>query len=237
MSTETAAPNTEIALGDGGQIALRTIGEQVRFAGYVLKSGMCPAHFKTAEAVLVAMQAGAELGLKPLAALNAICVVNGRPCLYGAAVAAVVLRSGKLEWVKEWFEGAGDDLRAFVQAKRRDVSEPLTKSFGLADAKRAGLLDRNAVWKTYPADMLCHKARKRCYYSLFADVLGGVDYAEDLEDLRAAPSAKAPPTTPDPALKDVTGSVAAVGPEVTALPHLEDLSLPPSAARELEAGA
>ena len=181
MSQNQAMVKPEIQI-EGGLLQLRTLDDAYRFAKYVIASGLAPASFKTPEAVLIACQHGAEVGLKPMQSLQRICVVNGRPSLWGEAVPGVVLNSGKMEAWKENVEGAGDAHKATCWAKRKDGMDKLAE-FSVGDAKRAGLWGKAGPWTNYPDDMLRYKARARCFRPLFADVLCGLDVAEDVQDV------------------------------------------------------
>ena len=70
-----------VSVSDTG-IQLRTMEEMFLFARAVVESGLAPKAFDTQQKVLVAVQMGMELGLPPMAALQNICVINGRPSLW-----------------------------------------------------------------------------------------------------------------------------------------------------------
>ena len=86
-------------------LTFRTLDELWRFALCVAKSGLAPKGIQTPEAIAVAIQFGFEIGLTPMAALQNIAVVNGRPSIYGDAALAVVQSSGLLAF---HFEFAGN---------------------------------------------------------------------------------------------------------------------------------
>ena len=213
LATKAEAVNS-IATRDG-ELQLTNSAEMMRFASQVIASGLAPSSFKTPASVLVAMQMGAELGLKPMASLQHIAVINGRPSIYGKAVAAVVMRSGKCEDWREFIEGEGDKMTAVCRARRKGLPEWKEARFSVADAKQAGLLNKSGPWTQYLRDMLGHKARARCFGTLFADVLCGLPVMEDVrEAYEAKPAAleDRTPSAPDPLLKDVTGTVVADAP-------------------------
>jgi hypothetical protein len=86
-------------------ITPRGIDEAIRLAKIMSASGLMPKSINTPEAVFVAMQMGAEIGLSPMASVQNIAVINGRPGIYGDAALAIVRASGQLEEFKEWSEG------------------------------------------------------------------------------------------------------------------------------------
>ena len=228
MSDTALAPSPEPVASistKGGELQLTNSAEMMRFASQVITSGLAPASFKTPAQVLVAMQMGAELGLKPMASLQHIAVISGRPSIYGKAVAGVVMRSGLCEDWREFIDGEGEKLTAVCRAKRKGLPEWKEARFSYEDAKRAGLLGKSGPWTQYFRDMLGHKARARCFGTLFADVLCGLPVMEDVREVYdAAPLADTPrpPSAPDPLLsgelKDATPEPEAPPLEVPAAP-------------------
>ena len=84
---------------NGHGLQLTGLDEMYRWAKYVKASGLAPDTLKTPEAIMVAMQAGLEAGMTPMAALNSIAVVKGRPTWYSKAAKGRVLSSG---FCKDW---------------------------------------------------------------------------------------------------------------------------------------
>ena len=162
-----------------------------RLAKAVCLAGMAPKGLDTPEKAMVAIMHGLEVGLTPMAALQRIAVVNGRPTIWGDGAIGLVRGSGLCEYVKEWTEGEGDKRTAYCEAKRRGEQSPITRAFSVADAKRAGLWGKAGPWQQYPDRMLPMRARAFCLRDLFADVLGGLYLREEIED-ESAQSRKAP---------------------------------------------
>ena len=103
---------------------------------------------------LIAMQWGSELGLKPLQALQNIASINGRPALWGDAVIALVRASPLCEFVIE----TDDGQTATCRVKRRGEPEQ-SRTFGMDDARTAGLLGKQGPWTQYPKRMRQMRAR------------------------------------------------------------------------------
>lgn len=204
MSTELAKEvKAEIVLSEG-QVALRNIDEAYRYALLAHKSGLAPKSFNSPEAILVAFMTGAELGLKPQASLQSICVVNGRTSLYGKGLPAVVLNKGVMEKFEERFEGEGDNLTAICTVARKGLKGERTSTFSIADAKKAGLMGKD-LYQKYPKDMICYKARARAF-TLFSDVLCGMPVYEDMygrENTIEHEAVTATVITDDPLLKQI----------------------------------
>jgi hypothetical protein len=204
-TTPTAIERAPVAMKNG-LVQLTNIDEAFRFAKAVQISGLAPSSFKSPEAILIATQMGAELGLTPMMSLKTISVVNGRPAIGGKDMPSIVLRSGLLETWNEVFEGAGDDLTAVCRVKRKGIEGERVGRFSVADARRAGLWG-TATWAKYPRDMLTYKARARAF-QLFADVLAGLPVAEDISDVLTEKTSPAPQERKiDPLLVEVQGAV------------------------------
>lgn len=151
-------------------------------AGIIVRSGWAPKGMN-AEACFTAMAKGAEVGLSHLEALYSIAVINGRPAIWGDAMLALVMASGKLEDKAETFEGEGDQLKAVCLAKRRGMATPVRWEFSVADAKQAGLWGNSGTWKQYSRRMLQMRARAFALRDAFPDVLRGLVSAEEARDI------------------------------------------------------
>jgi len=184
------APRPIIPVGTNGLI-LQDMESLWRFSTAVAKSGLAPKGIQTAEAVFVAVQMGLEVGLSPMCALQNIAVINGRPALWGDAQLAVVRGTGELEMFVEWYEAGGkqlarnpdnfdDTTTAVCKLKRRGYS-PREISFSVADAKRAGLWQKEGPWRQYPGRMLRMRARAFALRDEFGDALRGMRAAEELQ--------------------------------------------------------
>lgn len=175
-----------------------------RIATAVCKAGMAPAGLDSPEKAMVAIMHGMEVGLTPMAALQSIAVVNGRPTIWGDGAIGLVRGSGKMEWLKEEVTGEGEAMVATCEVKRKGEPESIKRSFSVADAKAAGLwmkTGRNGAptpWVTYPKRMLTMRARAFALRDAFADVLRGLGIAEEIQDIRE-PKDVTPPPPPPPA--------------------------------------
>ena len=167
----------------------------VRMATAIAKSGLLPKTYYDAgdpiAGCFVALQLGAEVGLSPMASVQNIAVINGRPGLFGPAQLAVVEASGKLADIEEFLEGDGDARKA-VCIVQRIGRKPRRAEFSVTDAKRAGLWDKRGKgggpgpWQQYPDRMLAARARSFILRDVFPDVLLGLGYSvEELRDIPA----------------------------------------------------
>jgi len=164
-------------------LQLTTFDDMARFAKGVIASQLAPRHFNSPEKVIVAMQYGLEVGLSPMQSLQSIAVINGRPSLWGDALPALAWASGKLAEVSEYFDGEGENLTAVCETLRVGQSKPAVRRFSVSDAKRAGLWDKAGPWTQYPQRMLQMRARAWCFRDNLADVLCGLQVAEEATDM------------------------------------------------------
>lgn len=174
-----------------------------RIAVAVTKAGMAPRGLETAEKAMVAIMHGLEVGFTPMAALQSIAVINSRATIWGDGALGLVQASGKMSSHKEWFEGEGDDRKAFCTVVRKGDPEPKVGEFSVADAKKAGLWGKKGKngeptpWVTYSDRMLKMRARAFALRDGFSDVLKGLGIAEEVQDIQlAAPVIVAPPPPP-----------------------------------------
>ena len=161
----------------------QTMEEQHQYAQKLSRSNLVPAAFKgKPDDTLIAMNMGAELGLTPIAALQNIAVINGKPCLYGDGLLAVCRGSGKVADFEETIK----DGVATCKITRVDNATPIVRSFSVEDAKRANLWGKSGPWKLYPQRMLQMRARSWALRDGFADCLGGFSSAEEAIDLQVS---------------------------------------------------
>ncbi len=181
--TTTPTVKPEVAFGNNG-VRLNSLEDAYRFSKCVAVSGWAPKGMDKPESILIALQHAAELGLPPLAGLQNIAVINGKPGIYGDAALALVRKSGLLESYKEEEVGTRgkDDWGIRVTVKR--VGNDLhSDSFTVADAKAAGLWGKAGPWTQYPKRMLKFRARGFVLRDIFGDVLKGLHTVEELQDL------------------------------------------------------
>lgn len=159
----------------------QTFEQALTFANYLAESDLVPKDFKGKPGnCLVAMQWGAEVGLKPLQSLQNIAVINGRPALWGDSIIALVRSSPLCEFVQE----SDDGHTATCRVKRRGEVEQVV-TFSMDDAKAAGLQGKAGPWTQYPKRMRQMRARAFALRDVFPDVLRGMQVAEEVLDTPA----------------------------------------------------
>ena len=161
-------------------LAPKTFEDAIKFSEMLSKSDFVPNTFKNKPGdILAAIQMGYEVGLSPMAALQNIAVINGRPSIWGDALLAIVQASGKLEYIKE----TDDGTCATCEVKRIGDRFPCISTFSDKDAQAAGLLDKQGPWKQYRPRMRKSRARGFALRDKFADVVKGVITREEAIDI------------------------------------------------------
>ena len=251
MSTETAptalattpaakpaAPKPALNMGAQG-IQLTNIAEALRFAEAIVQSGLAPKN-DTAQMVLIKLQAGLELGFTPMRAMAALCVVNGRLSIMGVGLLAKI-RAAKIARVQTFNEGEGQARAGVFEFERFDTGEKGRVTFTMADAKKAGLLDKSGTpWVSgYADDMLIWRAVSRGANRYFSDITMGLEVVESARDFpeRSAEATpvvdRTPPTEPDPLLAE-GWSKPAPPPDGGMASH-SDVEIPPMTHAEADA--
>lgn len=187
------------ALQSGGRVSAivpQSMEEAYRLGTAVCRAGMAPKGMETPEKCMIAIMQGMEVGLTPMQSLQRIAVVNGRPTIWGDGAMALVRASGLCEYVKETIKGEGDARAAGCAVKRRNEPEEVTRTFSVADAKKAGLWGKQGPWQQYPERMLQMRARAFALRDVFADVLGGLYVREELDDAKVEAASSTTPPSP-----------------------------------------
>jgi hypothetical protein len=176
------AENGQITLAepafDSQGIKITGISDLERWCKIVAASQLAPKGISSPQAIAVAIQAGMELGLGPMQALQSIAVINGKPSIYGDTALGLVKRHKDF---LDHVEPEPVDGVATVTSKRRGCSD-ITRTYSVDDAKRAGLWGKSGPWTTNPNRMLQLRARSFALRDQFPDVLRGVGIAEEVRD-------------------------------------------------------
>lgn len=175
----------QMNMGKGGLVPRpETFGDMMEVAKLLAKSTFVPHDYKGKPGdVLAAIMMGGELGLKPMAALQNIAVINGRPSVWGDAMLAIVRAHPLCEDVQEEVEEVGGgEMIATCRVKRRGQS-PVVRTFSVEDAKRAGLWNKKGPWTAYPKRMLQMRARAFALRDAFPDLLRGLGVVEEVMDI------------------------------------------------------
>ena len=170
-------PAPKVALGRGG-VEFKSFDELWNWCSGVARSALIPDAYRSKpHDIMVAVQMGMEIGLRPMTALQNMAVVHGKPSLYGEIVMALIRQAGVMDEAvfAEHYEYSSDgQVQAAVSVMGRVGGSPRTERYTVEDAKQAGLWGSGQGWKKYPKDMLLWKARHRNARALFSDVTHGL---------------------------------------------------------------
>lgn len=186
VDTATHAPKPDVTTGNAiSGLIPRNIDEAYRFAQFLAQSGdLIPKDYQREPfKILAAMERGMELGLPPLASLSYIAVINGRAAIWGDALPALAQRHG--HHLDYEITGEGDDMVATATLTRGDTGRTITRTFSVADAKRAGLWGnpKRQPWVQYPKRMLGMRARSWAMRDGAADAMVGLAVVEEAMDV------------------------------------------------------
>jgi len=172
-----------------GALAPTNMTEAIQFSEMLASSNMVPKNFQGKPAdILVAVQWGSEVGLPPLAALNGIAVINGKPSLYGDAAMSLVVGHAAYGGHEEKLEGEEASCTIVRIVNGKEV--PTVRTFSVTDAKKANLMSKPGPWSQYPKRMLAMRARGFAIRDSFPDALKGVITYEEAADLPTEGSIK-----------------------------------------------
>lgn len=183
MNTTTRTESMALATKQPQQFDLspQTFEQALTFAKYLADSDLVPKNFQGKPGnCLIAMQWGAEVGMKALQSMQSIAVINGKPGLYGDAGKALLLSHGCI--IEE------DDTEKVLASGKgrckitRPGRPPVERTFSMTDAKVAGLLNKDGPWKTYPQRQLAWRAFWFAARDAAADILRGMGGAEEIMD-------------------------------------------------------
>ena len=164
-----------------------TLEEAMSMAKLMAQSEMVPKDYQGKPGnVLVAVQMGAELGLKPVQSLQNIAVVNGRPSVWGDGLRALIMSAPDLVNIEDSLDDATITATCRITRKINGNNVKFEASFSKADAEAAGLWGRN-TWKQYPKKMLEWRAFGFAARKAYADRLRGIQLAEESQDLAIEP--------------------------------------------------
>lgn len=145
----------------------------MRQADMLAQSDIIPRDYRRKPAnIVVAAMTGRTFGWDAITAMRNGHVIEGTWSIKPEAMLALVRRAGHS------VEGEATPSGATVTGKRCDTGDTLTVTFDEADAKRAGLLNKN-TWKQYPKSMYWARAVSQLCRQLFADVTLGLSYTPE----------------------------------------------------------
>ncbi len=159
----------------------QTLTEAMELAKLIADSELAPKDYRGKPGnVLIAVQMGQEVGLSPMAAIQGIAVINGKPSLYGDVGKAILLSRGfviqeeDIEVIKK--TGIG---RCKIT---RPGHPPCERTFSIENAKVAGLWGKAGPWTQYPERQMAWRAFWFAARDIASDVLKGLHGVEEVID-------------------------------------------------------
>lgn len=152
-------------------------------AKHLSTSQMVPKAYQgKSQDLFIAMAMGYQIGLSVEQAMQAIAVINGKPCLWGDDMLALCMAHPEFVDIIEEPMLKGDAVIGFrCVVKRKNMSDS-EAVFTLDMAKKAGLLSKTGPWTQYPERMLQLRARAYALRNRFPDALKGIKSREEVED-------------------------------------------------------
>lgn len=185
VSTGLVVPSADAGMYDQLQTWMRSASIAQQLAAVMCAGPFAPRGFRgNTEATATAILAGMELGFSPSRALRSFHVVEGNATLAAESMRALIAAKGHEIKVIRGTDGAT------VRARRKGTEEWLETSFTIEDAITAELVSRGAGgkltgkdnWRKYPITMCANRATTQMAKDNFADVIGGMDGMEEMQD-------------------------------------------------------
>lgn len=154
------------------------INDRIRYAQTLSASSLLPGAYRGKEAnVFLAVEMGAALGIAPMAAIQGIHVIDGKPTASAGLIGALVRKAGHKLRVT-----GNDELAVCTIIRADDPDFEFRAEWTMDRARQAGLTGKS-VWKQYPAAMLKARAITECARDACPEALSGVSYTpEELGD-------------------------------------------------------
>lgn len=144
-----------------------------QMAEVLVDSGFLPPNLNTPNKALTVLLAGRELGVPPMQAIRGIHVVNGRPSLSAELMLALAYQN--IPGFRFRVEASNEQICRITA--QRSNADPVTLSFSISDAQRAGLT-KGDNWQKYPQAMLRARCTSAVLRVVAPDAIRGI-YAPD----------------------------------------------------------
>ena len=131
---------------------------------------------------IVKIQAGKELGIPPVYAMQNINMIRGKLCSSANTLALLVKRSGHYTYrITEHTDTLCVIVfKELVDGKWVDIGKSI---FTIEDAKRARLVSPDSAWTKYPRAMLFSRAISQGARIYCPDAIGGIYTSEEIKSI------------------------------------------------------
>ncbi|GAA3172874.1 recombinase RecT [Nonomuraea roseoviolacea] len=157
-----------------------SLPERMEYSRALAVSNLLPKQYQgKPENVLYAIEFGRSLGIEPIAAINGVHIIEGRPSASSGLISALVRRAGHR--LRVWVERDenGKLIAAVATIVRKDDPDfEFRSTWTMARAQAAGLAGKN-VWQNYPEAMLKARAISEVAREACEEELSGVGYTPE----------------------------------------------------------
>lgn len=158
--------STDLIQVDSFDTAIQDLQKTKKLCAELIK---LPHYAKMGEVGIYAITEKAkQIGMHPLEALNGgMYFVNGKVEMQGQAMLALIRKHGH----SVTMDPKSTNTHVILHGKRADTGDMWSVSFGIEDAKRAGIY--RGVWEKYPQSMCVWRCTSMLGRFLFSDILKG----------------------------------------------------------------
>ena len=179
---EKTLQKVEKNLSSLGYFDAELLEQALRIAEKFFKAGCFGGDVKSPEQAFVKIQAGAEMGMAPMEAMNSTYIVNGHIAIWGKALAKRLKVNG---WEIEYTDCS--DTKATVKIIKNGKSHEYTAKKEEVDKKQA--------YKIAPGNKLKYHALRQLINFYAPEVLGPISYT--VEEIQSDPNIRSKVTVVD----------------------------------------
>jgi hypothetical protein len=192
-----------------------------RMALALVSSNIVPEQYRGKDNIgnaIVALEMAQRIGASPLAVMQNLNIIHGRPSWSSTFIIAALNSCGRFAPIRFEVTGEGDDRSCIAWTTDKTGERLEGPPASIAMAKAEGWYAKNgSKWKTMPELMLRYRAAA-FFGRLYApDVLNGMHATEEVEDIGDRPR-NVTARTESPILDDAPAPAAALAAEVEVLP-------------------
>lgn len=217
MSEDTVSSGREVTRHPASAGTLVTTTDPIQLAEHFARSGFFKDASDLSKAV-VKITAGEELGFGPMASMQGIFVIEGKPSLSANMLAALVKRHPAYDYLPVQITDQGAEIDFFQNGEKIGTSV-----FSMQDAERAGIAGKQN-FKRYPKAMMFARALSQGVRWYCPDVTAGspayvpeelgAEVGEEGEPIAAAPvGTEFPAAEEQPEAEQITDAEVVDGPD------------------------
>ncbi len=190
--SEAKKSNLPATINEQGMVDFKSAEELFNTAKILIALGAVPDRFKDPRKLTGPLFFLAQ-HKRPYSFLRLIAEIQGSMCIFAEGLPALGQQDPNYGDIEEFHidengkridenNPKAEVYAAVVKVRRKTSSIWSTYMFSKYDALKANLF-KNPVWKSYPKDMLLHRARARAYKAQYPNALLGLDVYEDRIDI------------------------------------------------------